>query len=590
MKSLCDTSPYSLGATTDELRLEPTMAKSASSPADRWKMLSDIEEGIKHYRNLQDDAKAGIDNHRKRHEAIQGEMTQLPADQQDQARKKLKVEIDAWSQAEKAYEDAVKELSALETKKRKLMADMDKEMSQEDDVSNWFKKLSGTREKTKQEGKEEAEAMVDLVQTIMDASSKRGPAATTAPRTKSLANLPLLAKPGNFMEHLTKLETYFRINEVTKSSDKKDILMLSLSAEVANRAQGIDANLAPFDGQNWREFAESVRGRMIPKASAAILRSQFESLKQSPAEYAIDYLVKKNALFLKAFPGDAGGERAMPVSYLVRHLVDGLHHEDLKAEIWREIRGDLDENDERDMNSVNAAFDTLLQATNLTLDFVRRNLQIKDDVDKRGLSIVSKPYAETRAENVKTNYASSASWVNQMEIVDEEEWIEQEEEEDPESPLTEEVISYCELVEDEDQSHFWNSEEINETNGGTSASAGEGGGRRACWTCGSLMHYKRQCPQRLKAVTTRVNALIQGPGRSRARGGRRGWSRSGRPASSARGRGGGGLSGGFSAYAPFGRSSDGRGRFYPSGQQPTWYPSAPQGASRNWTNREQHPF
>ena len=130
-----------------------------------------------------------------------------------------------------------------------------------------------------------------------------------------MANLPMLSKPGNFLEHLTKLETYFRINEVNKSADKKDILMLSLSADVANRAQGIDANVPPFDGQDWRDFAESVRSRMIPKASAAILRSQFEGMRQAPAEYSVDYLVRKNALFLKAFPGDTRGDRAMPVSY-----------------------------------------------------------------------------------------------------------------------------------------------------------------------------------------------------------------------------------------------------------------------------------
>ena len=595
MNTLCDTSPYPKGATSDELRLESAMTTaSGTSPAERWKRLNEIEEEIKHFREQQDDAKAGIDSHRKKHEEIQDGMVQLPADQQDQARKALKVEIEAWSRAEKAYRDAVKELSTLENQKRLLMADMDKEMSEADNVSELVKKL-----RARQEGRSEAESLAELVRTIVEAtqaSSHRGPSASTssAPRTRSLANLPMLAKPGNFMEHLTKLETYFRINEVTRSSDKKDILMLSLSADVANRAQGIDANLAPFDGQDWREFAESVRSRMIPKASAAILRSQFESLRQSPAEYAIDYLVKKNALFLKAFPGDAGGDRAMPVSYLVRHLVEGLYHEDLKAEIWREIRGDIDENDERDIDSVNAAFDTLLQATNLTLDFVRRNLHIKDDFDKRGLSIVSRTNSETKVENMKSAYASSASFVNQMDNLEEEHWEEQEEgyrgeeeEEDNENPLTEELINYCELVEDEDQTRFWNAEEVNETTGGAGAPGREGEGRRACWTCGSLLHLKRQCPQRLKAVTNRVNALIQGAGRSRARG-RRGWAGARRPAATSRGRGG---TTGFSAYAPFGRGSTGRGRFYPADQQPTWYPSAPQGAnSRAWMNRDQYPF
>ena len=569
---------------------------SANTPSERWKTLYDLEEEIKNFRSQQDNAKAGIDKHRKRYEDIKQNLQTLPPEQQDQEKKNMKTELDAWANAEKAYQNAVKELSAVEIKKRKLMEDMNKQMSEADPMSDFIKKMGGQREGTRQEGRTEADAVVDLVQTIVDvtqASSAKGPAsASTAPRTRSLANLPILTKPGNFMEHLTKLETYFRINEVTKNNDKKDILMLSLSAEVANRAQGIDANLAPFDGQNWRDFSESVRSRMIPKASAAILRSQFEAMKQAPAEYAIDYLVKKNALFLKAFPGDVRGERAMPVSYLVRHLIDGLYHEDLKAEIWREIRGTIDENDERDIDSVNGAFDTLLQATNLTLDFVRRNLNVKDDVDKRGLSIVSRNNAETKLEGVRTAaFNPSAQYVNQVEGDTDNVWEEQEEvddeEEDLESPLSEEVINYCELVEDEDQSKFWNSEVVNETVGGASTAAGsEAAGRRACWTCGSFAHLKRQCPQRLRAVTNRVNALLQGAGRSRPRG-RRGWTSSRGPASPSRRRGGSM----FSAYAPFGRGATGRGRFYPVGQQPTWYPSTPQGQSpRSWTNRDQYPF
>ena len=565
-----------------------TASGSGGTPSERWKQLNELEADIQHLRKQQDDAKAGIDSHRKKYEEIQEVMAQLPAEQADHARKNIKAEKDAWAKAEKTYKDVVKDLTALENRKRKLMTDMDKEMSDREQM------------RPRREGRTETESMTELVRTIVEATQAaaatgKGTSTTTssAPRTRSLANLPMLSKPGNFLEHLTKLETYFRINEVNKSADKKDILMLSLSADVANRAQGIDANVPPFDGQDWRDFAESVRSRMIPKASAAILRSQFEGMRQAPAEYSVDYLVRKNALFLKAFPGDTRGDRAMPVSYLVRHLVDGLYHEDLKAEIWREIRGGIDENDERDIDSVNDAFDTLLQATNLTLDFVRRNLHIKEDVDKRGLSIVSRANADSKTESVKTASATGSSYVNQVDDTEEERWEEageeyhyDEEEEDAETPLTEEVISYCELVEDEDQSLFWNAEEINEASGGAGTQNKEGEGRRACWVCGSFFHYKRQCPQRLKAVTNRVNALVQGGGRRGRSGGRRGWTSTRRPGSS-RGRG----RSGFSAFAPFGRGASGRGRFYPPGQQPTWYPSATQGSSsRGWNSKDQYPF
>ena len=203
---------------------------SANTPSERWKTLYDLEEEIKNFRSQQDNAKAGIDKHRKRYEDIKQNLQILPAEQQDQEKKTMKTELDAWANAEKAYQNAVKELSAVEIKKRKLMEDMNKQMSEADPMSDLLKKMGGQREGTRQEGRTEADAVVDLVQTIVDvtqASSAKGPAsASTAPRTRSLANLPILTKPGNFMEHLTKLETYFRINEVTRNNDKKDILKI----------------------------------------------------------------------------------------------------------------------------------------------------------------------------------------------------------------------------------------------------------------------------------------------------------------------------------------------------------------------------
>ena len=154
--------------------------------------------------------------------------------------------------------------------------------------------------------------------------------------------------------------------------------------------------------------------------------------------------------------------------------------------------------------------------------------------------------------------------------------------EESEEPLSEEAICYCELIEDADQSSFWNSESVNEMKPGAVGGESE---RRACWVCGSLQHFKRQCPQRLKAVTNRVNAITQRSG-SRGRysgsgGARRPWNSRRRPA----GRRGGAS---FSAYAPFGRSASGRGRFYPAGQDPTWFPSAPK--STQYQHEKPNPF
>ena len=556
-----------------------------------------LELEIKKGREIQAKALSDIEKHRKVVDDIQSSFSSLSEDEKTQARKAVKEAKELWARDDATYKKTVADLVSLELKKQALMERLKREDQERErekhDNEELIRRLQEQLKTDGDRGASDAETLVQLIKTI--ANVTKGPVATSspggAPRTRSLANLPILAKPGGFIEHLTKLETYFRINEVVREADKKDILMLSLSAEVSSRAQGIDASAEPFLSQSWREYTETVRGRMIPKASAAILRTQFEGMKQEPAEYAVDYLVKKNALFLKAFPGDSGGERAMPVSYLVRHLIEGLFSEDLRAEIWREVRGGVDENDSRDLDAINDAFDELLQATNLTLDFVRRNLNVKDNNDKRGLSIVSQ--IDNKSENQKLYGQKSTSYVNAAEEYveetalveggEEEYWMEGDEiVEESEEPLSEEAICYCELIEDADQSSFWNSESVNEMKPGAVGGESE---RRACWVCGSLQHFKRQCPQRLKAVTNRVNAITQRSG-SRGRysgsgGARRPWNSRRRPA----GRRGGAS---FSAYAPFGRSASGRGRFYPAGQDPTWFPSAPK--STQYQHEKPNPF
>ena len=565
--------------------------------SERWMEVDHLELDIKKGREIQAKALSDIEKHRKVIDDIQSSFGSLSEDEKTQARKAVKEAKELWARDDATYKKTVADLVSLELKKQALMERLkreDQEMEREKhDNEELIRRLQEQLKTDGDGGASDAETLVQLIKTI--ANVTKGPVATSspggAPRTRSLANLPILAKPGGFIEHLTKLETYFRINEVVREADKKDILMLSLSAEVSSRAQGIDASAEPFLSQSWREYTETVRGRMIPKASAAILRTQFEGMKQEPAEYAVDYLVKKNALFLKAFPGDSGGERAMPVSYLVRHLIEGLFSEDLRAEIWREVRGGVDENDSRDLDAINDAFDELLQATNLTLDFVRRNLNVKDNNDKRGLSIVSQ--IDNKSENQKLVGQKSTSYVNAAEEYveetalveggEEEYWMEGDEiVEESEEPLSEEAICYCELIEDADQSSFWNSESVNEMKPGAVGGESE---RRACWVCGSLQHFKRQCPQRLKAVTNRVNAITQRSG-SRGRysgsgGARRPWNSRRRPA----GRRGGAS---FSAYAPFGRSASGRGRFYPAGQDPTWFPSAPK--STQYQHEKPNPF
>ena len=141
-----------------------------------------------------------------------------------------------------------------------------------------------------------------------------------------------------------------------------------------------------------------------------------------------------------------------------------------------------------------------------------------------------------------------------------------EEDVDEEAPLSEEAVNYCELVEPPEQTKFWNlPEELGEAGEGGKP----GGGKGACWVCGSLAHYKRNCPQRLKAVSNVVNAMLSGG---------RGGGQTRRPAGRWRGGRGGAArfpSAPYSAYAPFGRGAQGRPLFYPPGSRPTWFPSSP---------------
>ena len=399
------------------------------------------------------------------------------------------------------------------------------------------------------------------------------PAATT-PRTKSLATMPILTKASGYKEHLTKLKTFFRLNEVTTDQNKKDVLVLSLGPEVAVRVQGVDTEADPYAAMDFEEFASGVGERMVPKASASILRSLFDSTKQKPGEYCVDYLVKKHATFVEAYPGNS-----MPVSFLARNLVEGIFSEELKSEMRRKISEDEEQNEATDTESISNAVTSIIQKANMALDFVRKNSGISENTDKRGLGVVSltdsttggaisgskdkslvlgqveEPYGEDMTASWETGEEGGEDVYNVEEDVDEE------------APLSEEQVSYCELVEPPEQTKFWNlPEELGEAGEG----GRPGGGKGACWVCGSLSHYKRNCPQRLKAVSNVVNAMLSGG---------RGGGQARRPAGRWRGGRGGAArfpSSPYSAYAPFGRGAQGRPLFYPPGSRPTWFPSSPQ--------------
>jgi len=172
--------------------------------------------------------------------------------------------------------------------------------------------------------------------------------------------------------------------------NKKDVLILSLSPEVAVRVQGVDSQADPYAAMDFDEFSRGVGERMVPKASASILRSQFDSTKQKPGEYCVDYLVKKHAIFVKAYPGNS-----MPVSFLARNLVEGLYSEEMKSEMWRKISEDEEQDEETDAESITNAVTSIIQKANMALDFVRKNSGISEDTDKRGLGVVSIPESTT---------------------------------------------------------------------------------------------------------------------------------------------------------------------------------------------------
>ena len=397
--------------------------------------------------------------------------------------------------------------------------------------------------------------------------------ATTTPRTKSLATMPILTKASGYKEHLTKLKTFFRLNEVTTDQNKKDVLVLSLGPEVAVRVQGVDTEADPYAAMDFEEFSSGVGERMVPKASASILRSLFDSTKQKPGEYCVDYLVKKHATFMEAYPGNS-----MPVSFLARNLVEGLFSEELKSEMWRKISENEEQNEETDAESISNAVTSIIQKANMALDFVRKNSGISENTDKRGLGVVSLTDSTTGGAipgskdkslvlgQVEEQYGEdmTASWETGEEGG--EDVYNVEEDVDEEAPLSEEQVSYCELVEPPEQTTFWNlPEELGEAGEG----GRPGGGKGACWVCGSLAHYKRNCPQRLKAVSNVVNAMLSGG---------RGGGQARRPAGRWRGGRGGAArfpSSPYSAYAPFGRGAQGRPLFYPTGSRPTWFPSSP---------------
>ena len=413
------------------------------------------------------------------------------------------------------------------------------------------------------------------------------------PRTRSLATLPTLMKAGDYTEHLKRVGTYLRLNSVTRTADKKDLLLMSFSHELAQRLQGIDPSQEPYRGMTNREFQEAIRQRMIPKASSSILRSQFESLTQKPEQYVVDYFLEKHGLFSKAYPCDAGVCH-MPVSFLTRNLVEGIFNDELRAEMYRKVGDDEEQNESDDQEEMTEAFNSILQKVNSALDFCRRSQGVKADNDKKGLSIVSPIKPGTTPTSVTTAFGQFQK-INNIENegeggagpggeVYEEAWEEAPGDEvytveeggelnDPDC-LSEDQINFCTLLEEQQQTDFWEADqgeggEVHEVQG----EEGKGGARRGlCWVCGSDKHYKRQCGMRLKAINSRINQLMGAPTRrgGRGSGGRiwRGtWSRTGtrtrRPQSAPR------------SSAPFGFGRGGQAQFYPQGSAPTYYPSTP---------------
>ena len=588
------------------------MSTNQPTTASRlYTQVKKLEDDINTELFNQDNAKANMDSldkEKQAQQAIANNKENTPADIAE-AKKELERIAKERKVEDKRYRDSTGVLANLYTEKNQAEADLkvalntpvvnpahDSLVAEVNDLKATMAAMTQDIEKLEKEKEKkprakvgekteagQAQGFLDELIQLMKAERKGGestagttptvttPAATT-PRTKSLAQMPILTKASGYKEHLTKLKTFFRLNEVTTDQNKKDVLVLSLGPEVAVRVQGVDTEADPYAAMDFEEFSRGVGERMVPKASASILRSLFDSTKQKPGEYCVDYLVKKHATFVEAYPGNS-----MPVSFLARNLVEGLFSEELKSEMWRKISEDEEQNEETDAESISNAVTSIIQKANMALDFVRKNSGISEDTDKRGLGVVSIPDSTTGGATpgskdkslvlgqVEEQYGEdmTASWETGEEGG--EDVYNAEEDVDEEAPLSEEAVNYCELVEPPEQTKFWNlPEELGEAGEGGKP----GGGKGACWVCGSLSHYKRNCPQRLKAVSNVVNAMLSGG---------RGGGQARRPAGRWRGGRGGARfpSAPYSAYAPFGRGAQGRPLFYPPGSRPTWFPSSP---------------
>ena len=473
----------------------------------------------------------------------------------------------------KEFTSTLAELAELTTTEMYNLAK--KESKKEiEDLTKSVADLKTKRNKTEREERKGGRSTPPRVE-----ESREDRPVSAPPRTRSLAQLPILMKAADFTEHIKRVKTYFRLNAVVSSSDKKDLLLMSFSTDLALRIQGISPNEEPYHRMDFEEFCGEVKLRMIPRASSSILRTQFEHLTQKADEYVVDYLLEKQALFAKAYPPSSA---PMPVSFLTRHLMEGVFNESLKSELWRQVADDEETNESSDPGEITTSFNRILQKTNSALDFVRRTNNVKGNQDRKGLSLTS-PSKNTGLPIQISQYGMQGK-INQVQE-EEGDWEEEPqgwasdshaeegiytvgEEDDAEEQLTEEQVNFCRLVEEEEQTRFWEEgceEAINELKK-------EGGRRMLCWVCSSDQHLKKACPTRLKVVSQRVNEVIT-PGQQWRRGSSRG-GRTWRRSSSSRG--GRGRASTPSAAGPFGFGRGG-GTFYPPGIRPTYFPSQPKG-------------
>ena len=473
----------------------------------------------------------------------------------------------------KDFTSTLEELAELTTTEMYNLAKQESKKEIED-LTKSMADLKAKRSKTDREETKGGRSTPPRVEASREDRSVSAP-----PRTRSLAQLPILMKAADFTEHIKRVKTYFRLNAVVSSSDKKDLLLMSFSTDLALRIQGISPNEEPYHRMDFEEFCGEVKLRMIPRASSSILRTQFEHLTQKADEYVVDYLLEKQALFAKAYPPNSA---PMPVSFLTRHLMEGVFNESLKSELWRQVADDEETNESSDPGEITISFNRILQKTNSALDFVRRTNNVKGNQDRKGLSLTS-PSKNTGLPIQISQYGMQGK-INQVQE-EEGDWEEEPqgwtsdshaeegiytvgEEDDTDEQLTEEQVNFCRLVEEEEQTRFWEEgceEAINELKK-------EGGRRMLCWVCSSDQHLKKACPTRLKVVSQRVNEVIT-PGQQWRRGSSRG-GRTWRRSSSSRG--GRGRASTPSAAGPFGFGRGG-GTFYPPGIRPTYFPSQPKG-------------